>query len=70
MGCAITAMRHASWALPLSVLAAALALGGCVPLAITAVGVCGGVAASHTLGGITYRTFTAPAANAPCITTR
>jgi len=63
MGCAITAMRYASWAVPLSVLAAALVLGGCVPLAITAAGVGGGVAASHTLGGITYRTFTAPAAN-------
>jgi hypothetical protein len=63
MGCAITAMRHASWAVPLSILVGALALSGCVPLAVTAAGVGGGVAASHTLGGITYRTFTAPAAS-------
>lgn len=56
-------MRIPGWAVPVGILAAALALGGCVPLAITAAGVGGGVAASHTLGGITYRTFTSPAAN-------
>jgi hypothetical protein len=63
MGCAITTMRQLSWAVPLSILSAAFALSGCVPLAVTAAGVGGGVAASHTLGGITYRTFTSPAAN-------
>ena len=43
-------------------LAAAVLLSGCVPLAVTAVGVGGGVAATHTMGGMTYRTFTEPAA--------
>jgi len=63
MGCATTAMRLVRWAGPLSIVVAAVALGGCAALAVTAAGVGGGVAASHTLGGITYRTFTAPAAN-------
>jgi len=56
-------MKNIRWAGPLLLLVTALALNGCVPLAVTAAGVGGGVAASHTLGGITYRTFTAPAAN-------
>jgi len=55
-------MRLGSWASILSILVAALAQGGCVPLAVTAAGVGGGVAASHTMGGMTYRTFTEPAA--------
>jgi len=33
---------------------------GCVPLALTAAGVGGGVAAGHHLGGIAYRTFSEP----------
>ncbi|MBI2306291.1 MAG: DUF3568 family protein [Rhodocyclales bacterium] len=33
---------------------------GCAPLALTAVGVGGGVTAGHHLGGIAYRTFTEP----------
>lgn len=32
---------------------------GCVPLGVTAAGIGGGTAVSHTLSGITYRTFTA-----------
>ena len=44
-------------------LAASIALCGCAPLAVTAAGVGGGAAVSHTLNGITYRTFTAPASN-------
>lgn len=43
--------------------AALLAAGGlaaCEPLAITSFGVGASTAVSHTLGGITYRTFTAP----------
>ena len=48
---------------PAVILAASLALNGCAPLAVTAAGVGGGAAVSHTLNGITYRTFTAPAAN-------
>lgn len=36
-------------------------LGGCVPVALTAGGLGGGTAISHTLNGITYRTFTLPA---------
>lgn len=36
-------------------------LSGCVPAALTAAGLGGGTAISHTLNGITYRTFTLPA---------
>ena len=35
-------------------------LSGCVPAAITAAGLGGSTAISHTLNGITYRTFTLP----------
>lgn len=34
-------------------------LNGCMPVGITALGVGGSTAVSHTLNGITYRTFTA-----------
>jgi hypothetical protein len=40
-----------------------LAFPGCAPLAITAASVGGASAVSHTMNGITYRTFSAPAAN-------
>ncbi len=46
----------ASLALALS----AGALAGCVPVAVTAAGVGGAAAVSHTLNGITYKTFTVP----------
>lgn len=36
------------------------ALCGCMPVGMTALGVGGNTAVSHTLTGITYRTFTAP----------
>lgn len=39
---------------------AACVLGGCMPVGVTALGVGGSTAVSHTLNGITYRTFTAP----------
>src|SRR5262245_58745114 len=42
-------------------LVALVGLAGCDPLAITALGVGGSAAVSHTMGRITYRTFTAPA---------
>lgn len=35
-------------------------LSACVPTALTAAGLGGGTAISHTLNGITYRTFTVP----------
>ena len=35
-------------------------LSGCAAVALTAAAVGGGVAANHQLGGIAYRTFTAP----------
>lgn len=35
-------------------------LYGCVPAALTAGGVGGGVAASHQMGGLVYRTFSEP----------
>ena len=48
-------------ALRVAVLACAVAsLPACEPLSIMAAGVGGSAAVSHTLGGITYRTFTAP----------
>ena len=34
-------------------------MSGCMPLGVTALGVGGSTAVSHTLNGITYRTFTA-----------
>jgi len=37
-----------------------IALCGCAAVALTAAGVGGGVAATHQMGGQTYRTFTAP----------
>lgn len=46
------------WSVALA--AAAVMLAGCEPLALTAVGVGMSTGVSHTLGGITYRTFTAP----------
>lgn len=44
-------------------LAALFAVGGCAPLAITALGVGGQAGMSHAMNGVTYRTFTAPIAN-------
>lgn len=41
-------------------LLAAAGLAGCESLAITSFGVGASTAVSHTLGGIAYRTFTAP----------
>lgn len=41
-------------------LAAIGLLSGCAGLALTAAGVGGGVAASHQMGGLAYRTFTEP----------
>lgn len=43
------------------VIAFAILLAACEPLSITAAGVGGSAAVAHSLGGITYRTFTAPA---------
>lgn len=46
----------------IAVLAAAVpALAACEPFALTSFGVGASTAVSHSLGGITYRTFTAPA---------
>lgn len=42
------------------VVAGASALAGCVPLTITAAGVGATAGVTHTMGGMTYRTFTAP----------
>lgn len=44
-------------------LVAAWMLGGCAPVALTALGVGMATGVSHTLGGIVYKTFTAPQAN-------
>lgn len=40
--------------------AGAAGLAGCEPLSITAIGVGASAGITHTMGGITYRTFTAP----------
>lgn len=40
--------------------AVTLATTGCAPVLISAVGVGAAAAASHQMGGLTYRTFTAP----------
>lgn len=37
-----------------------ISAGGCGQIGMTAAGIGGNVAVSHTLSGITYRTFTAP----------
>jgi hypothetical protein len=47
----------------ITICAAALLGAGCEPFSIAAMGVGGSAAVSHTLNGITYRTFTAPASN-------
>lgn len=41
-------------------LASCLLLSGCAAVALTAAGIGGGVAASHQMGGLAYRTFTEP----------
>ena len=48
------------WGRALLAFVALVMLAACEPLSLTAVGVGGSAAVSHTLGGITYRTFTAP----------
>ncbi len=45
---------------PPLVLIGLLATAGCAGVALTAAGVGGGVAASHQMGGLAYRTFTEP----------
>jgi len=44
------------------VLCLPLLLAGCEPFSITAMGVGGSAGVAHALGGINYRTFTAPSA--------
>ena len=41
----------------------ALVTAGCVPVAVTAVGVGMAAGVGHTLGGMVYKTFTTPQAN-------
>lgn len=44
----------------LLLVAGATSLAGCLPLTVTAAGVGASAGVTHTMGGITYRTFTAP----------
>lgn len=44
----------------LAVVLSSLMATGCAGVALTAAGLGGGVAASHHMGGLAYRTFTAP----------
>lgn len=46
--------------LAIMLIAGAALLAGCEPLSITAFGVGASAGVAHTMGGITYRTFTAP----------
>lgn len=41
----------------------AIALSGCAPIALTAMGIGMSTGVSHTLGGIVYKTFTVPQGN-------
>lgn len=43
-----------------SIACLSVVLAGCAPLALTAFGVGASAGVSHTLNGVTYRTFTAP----------
>jgi len=52
-------MPRMAWPGVAGILMAGL-MAGCMPLGLTALGVGGSTAVSHTLNGITYRTFTAP----------
>ena len=52
-------MSRMAWPGVAGILMAGL-MAGCMPLGLTALGVGGSTAVSHTLNGITYRTFTAP----------
>ena len=54
----ISKIRPCAGAVSLACLS--LALAGCEPLALTALGVGASAGISHTLNGVTYRTFTAP----------
>ena len=56
-------MRPFKPMLIIATLAALFTVGGCAPLAITALGVGGQAGMSHAMSGVTYRTFTAPIAN-------
>lgn len=44
----------------IAVLAVAVSTAGCDPITLTAASLGAGVGVSHTLGGIIYKTFTAP----------
>lgn len=55
-------MRSTRAAIGLAIVAAWM-LGGCAAVALTTLGVGMATGVSHTLGGIVYKTFTAPHAN-------
>lgn len=44
----------------LAIVGSVVLLAACAPMALTAVGVGSAAGVQHTMGGITYRTFTAP----------
>ena len=50
-------------AIVLFALPVAVAMSGCAPVALTAMGVGMSTGVSHTLGGIVYKTFTTPQGN-------
>lgn len=57
----ISDRRSSKTVATIAVLVGASVLAGCEPMAITAFGVGASTGVSHSLNGITYRTFTAPA---------
>jgi hypothetical protein len=56
----ITTSGIAGLGLRYSVLGILVFLAACAPMALTAIGVGSAAGVQHTMGGITYRTFTAP----------
>jgi chemotaxis receptor (MCP) glutamine deamidase CheD len=61
-------MRY--FCLALLILINAMSLTGCIAAATTAAGVGGSAAITHTINGITYRTFTSPQAKVRTATIR
>ena len=55
-----TAARRTGWTTLAGLTLCASLLGGCDPVSLTAASIGASTGVSHTLGGIVYKTFTAP----------
>lgn len=58
----MSCITRSRWMLCSAVLASSCVLDGCMVVGATALGVGGSTAVSHTMNGITYRTFSLPSA--------